>query len=294
MGPGALASPLVSSTIESGPTSPAPLPSSIAGTFPTRPLRVSRTGTPAPMLMLFLGLFTVALSIGILVGGAANVLPDVTIRANPKVLDAATLDGQCETKKVVFTICDATITYEVAGVPQRVERDYYWIGTAQEYTTDVVVAADRPELATVSVAIDKLWNRVLSILGAFALILGFGLMTLRQWSQARGARSTYKPETAQQLFPVVVNVVGAKDIKLRGRSYEFTGVVDGKKRKWQQLLNKAEGAPFLVGPGSALAVHAEGAQAHPVLLDAGLTRLDLTEEERAQLSSPSRPGDDVS
>ncbi|HEU5144359.1 MAG TPA: hypothetical protein VFT81_04220 [Dermatophilaceae bacterium] len=255
---------------------------------------MTRTGAGSPLITLLLSLLMLAGALGVLVAGAINLAPDFAIRADPVIVDSASLEGECETKRAVITSCDTTMTYLVEGVTHRVERDYIWIGTAQDYAADVVVAADRPDLATVSVALDRLWNRTLTILGGFLLFGVLGLGGLRQWRTVRSARRRYRPETAQRLFPVVVPLVGAKDVPLRGCSYQFTVPVGGKQRKREQLLNKAEGAPFLVGPGSALAVHAEGAEAHPVLLDAGLTRLDLTDEERAQLSSPTRQGDDVS
>lgn len=270
--------------------SSAPLAMALADSFPTRPLRVARTGAPSPALMLVLGLLMVAGAIATLAGGVVNVLPDLAVRANPMTVQTSTADGSCETKRVVFTSCSVVLSYEVAGIPHEVQREYVWIGTAQEYSTEVMVAADRPELATASVALDKLTNRVLSILAGFAVFLGIGLATLRQWRIVRTVRVRYAKQTAQPLTPVVVDLGTVKDVRLRGRLHEFTVQVDGKSRKRAQLLSKAEGgAPFLVAPGRALAVRAAGAEAHPVLLDAGLTRLDLTDDERARLLTPSRP-----
>jgi hypothetical protein len=240
--------------------------------------------------MLVLGLLMVAGAVATLVGGAVNVLPDLAVRANPLTVQAASADGSCETKRAVFTSCSVVLAYEVAGTSHQVQRDYVWIGTAEEYATEVMVAADRPELATASVALDKLTNRVLSILAGFALFLGIGLATLRQWRLARAVRVRYAKKTAQPLAPVVVTLGTVKDVRLRGRLHEYTVEVKGKTRKRAQLLSKAEGAaPFMVAPGRALAVHAAGAEAHPVLLDAGLTRLDLTDEERQALLTPSQP-----
>ena len=251
---------------------------------------MARTGAPPPILMFVLGLLMVAGAVATLAGGVVNVLPDLAVRANPLMVQTASADGSCETKRVVFTSCSVVLSYDVAGTSYEVERDYVWIGTAQEYSTDVMVAADRPELATASVALDKLTNRVLSILAGFALFLGIGIATLRQWRLARVVRVRYAKKTAQPLTPVVVSLAGVKDVRLRGRLYEFIVTADGKSRKRSQLLSKSEGAaPFLVAPDRALAVYAAGVEAHPVLLDSGLTRLDLTDDERAQILTPSQP-----
>jgi hypothetical protein len=240
--------------------------------------------------MLLLGLLMVAGAVGALVGGAVNVLPDLTIRANPMVVTASTVDGTCETKRFVFTSCSAVLTYDVGGTSHEVQRDYLWVGTAQDYAVDVVVAADQPELATVSVALDRIWNRIFSVLALFALLLGLGVAALRQWRVARAARRRYHSGTAQQLFPVGVQLLDVRDVRLRGRTYKFSAASDGKRPKREQLLTKTEGEPFRLGPNRALAVHAEGGEAHPVLLDAGLTRLDLSDEERAALlASVSAP-----
>ena len=248
--------------------------------FPTRPLTVARTGLSSPILLLVI---SVAMFLGFLVTTAAavvNLAPDLAVRAHPAVVDTATVDGSCHTKKFV-TSCDATLSYQLAGRSYSVERFYMWVGPSDDTPVEVEVAADHPENATLSIGLDHLWNRVLTLGGLAILLLVVGIGVLRQWQVARATSASVRG--AQRLVPAVVSLTLVRKVRAGGRMHRFILDTAGTKVTREQRLRKNEGDAFMVAPGRALAVHAEGREAYPVLLDAGLTRLDLDAEERARL-----------
>ena len=66
-----------------------------------------------------------------------------------------------------------------------------------DYTVDLVISGDKPELATISIAIEKFWNRVILLavflLGFAALVLGAVLTTALNSSPSGAAQAMMTP-----------------------------------------------------------------------------------------------------
>lgn len=207
---------------------------------------------------------------------------DIQISQNPLTLyDAEVLDGECSTRRGL-TDCDARLVYDYEGQSYDTEVSLAFIDfSSGDYSVDVVISADKPELATVSLGLDMLWNRlavftVLNLLllgGAIAMLLG----TLR------AARINRAAQTPGRMTVVPIDVAAVD--KRRGlTSATYAPLVDGKRKgslthtrflRGQTPLMAVDSTGRLVGVG----VKAEHMDV-PVLLDSELHRIELSDAER--------------
>ncbi|RNF82615.1 hypothetical protein [Montanilutibacter psychrotolerans] len=266
-------------------SAPHAVPTALAAAFPTRTLSLRNTGAGGIGGLLLSLVFTAA-TIAVAWAGISSLAPDFVIRANAVPVDAR-IDGSCSTRKLIFTDCDVTMDYEVDGVAYSVERSFFFIGTGGNYEASVVRSGKDPSQATLDLALDKLWNRVGLALFflAFCALLGVG--TLLDWRRGAKARSRYRGRDRRRLTPVIVRITRVQVIKRKGHRYDYAVHHRGKARRRWLVLGNEEGHAFFLGHPSnddrALAVYAQGAEDLPILLDEGLTRLDLSNDERAAL-----------
>lgn len=92
------------------------------------------------------------------------------------VAGARVTDGRCSSK-LVFHICDVTLNLRTASgtVSRRVNYVFTDLHVG-DYTARVVADPSRPELATTDMALDKLWNRTITLLAVAAVLLTFTLL----------------------------------------------------------------------------------------------------------------------
>lgn len=266
-------------------SAPHAVPPALAAAFPTRALSLRNLGAGGGGGLL-LALVFAAATIGVAWAGISSLAPDFVIRANAVPTDAQ-IDGSCSTRKLIFTDCDVTMDYEVDGVAHSVERSFFFIGTGGNYEASVVRSGKDPSQATLDLALDKLWNRVGLALFFFAFCVLLGVGSLLDWRRGAKARSRYGGRDRRRLTPVIVHVNRVQAVKRKGHRYDFAVHHRGKARRRWLMLGKEEGHAFFLGHPShdnrVLAVYAQGAEDVPILLDEGLTRLDLSNDERAAL-----------
>ena len=259
--------------------------------LPTRPLLTKRNpfaqGAWYLVAFLMLGGFAVFLTIWQVPG----LLRDFQISQNPVTVTNGDIDGECSTRKGI-TDCDAHLTYSYNGQDYDTNVAMMFLDfNSGDYLVDVVISADKPELATLSLGLDMLWNRI----AVFAVLAGIcavsGVVLLVQSMQFGANNSRLRQAGAMTLVPV--DIAGVK----KGRGGSLVSYIDhlkGPKSKRTSYTRLARGEePLMVaddqGNAVGVAVLHERA-ALPVLLDAGLTRLDLTaDERRAMLASIGEP-----
>lgn len=249
--------------------------------LPNRPIRLKKTGV-WPGIFQYLGaLLLVGLALFFAIWQGPGVIQDWMIAQDPVVVeDALISDGECSTSRGFFVDCSAHVNYDVKG--KSIERDislmFVDFGSG-DYTVDVVRSATQPTNVTLSLGLDMLWNRTITVTVISLLLAIFGLALLRAGIRAdRNRRLALRPtRLATMAVPVlqINKVLGGNVVQ-----YQY-----GVNKRGQPLLTtsrfrKNEMPLWLEHEGTrALAVLPEGGQI-PVLLDENLQRLDVTEAER--------------
>lgn len=110
---------------------------------------------------------------------APNLLTDWQVRdAAQTVPNGEVIKGSCSSN-LVFNICDATLTVPTKSGPVSRNVNYVFTGVhVGDYSVEVMADPARPELATTDMALDKLWNRTLTLLAGAVILLALTVMPL--------------------------------------------------------------------------------------------------------------------
>lgn len=123
-----------------------------------------------------------------------GVYRDLLINQNPVfVEDGDIQNGQCITRKAILTYCKARLVYNVNGQSYDTKVEVMFVDFhVGDYETALLISADHPELATISLGLDKLWNRIITLAlftvsrgGMGITMIFFALRILRVKSQLR-------------------------------------------------------------------------------------------------------------
>lgn len=260
--------------------------------FPTRPLRVH---APKPktirriILLIVLELVLIGMLAALFVWMAPPLLNDARIRQNPAIAeDGELVDGKCQTK-LIMTFCDATLTAPGPdGTAFRSDVSYFFLDVhLGDYDTEVVQSADDPHLLTTTLGLDYFWDRVLCFIAAVVLlVIGIIGMPRGMLRQNRGEREALALD-GQVLTPVPVTILSGRKIK-RIITWKFSYPAAGREAKADATTAK-DFLPFTLDAQGKRALAVTGAAGGtPFLLDAGLTRLELTDAEREALLEAQR------
>ena len=249
--------------------------------LPDRPLSIAKGALPSGWGIIIAGLFIGALGVFMLVWQLPPLLHDWKISRNPVVVyDGDIQNGRCTTRKGIFTDCEAHLSYAVDGTQYETDAAAMFVSFGSgDYMVDLVRSGDDPSLATISIGIEKMWNRIAVLTGFSVLLLGMALFALISGLSALRDRRILSQ--AGRLIAVPVPLAGIEDLK-KGVKLSFTDPTgDRPNKKYEGTFIKDE--PLFQesasGVTTGIAVRHEGG-GRPVLLDAGLQRLNLTEEER--------------
>lgn len=255
--------------------------------FPTRPLQVKRIGISS-----FMGWFVILVGFGI--GGglawwqAADLWRDYRISTNYEIAaDARITNGECKTRKAIFTDCSATIT-DAGGAKSRVSMMFVDLHIGG-YETAVVRSRENPGLMTLELGVDKITDRVLTFLGFVGLFVVLALAGVVMVVRAMMLKRAVAQPVAMR--PVVAEVLEETRTWLN-HTVKYSYSLDGKTRKATGFLKKQE-TPFFLDDGGrrALAI-VPATTSTPILLDDGLDMLDLTDQERSAIRMAVRPVED--
>jgi hypothetical protein len=246
--------------------------------FPRRVFRL-RTGTGgfgrvvwSLIGVLLFGAFGVFLALQVL----PALQTDYAIRDSAKPLPGARLvNGTCRSKLALLHTCDLELVWRSGGTEYRRKISYAFVDPhVGSYSVQVMGDAQRPELLTTDLGLERLTNRTLTLAGGALLTLllvGGSLLGLRAPS---GLRAQAKALAGARLEPVAVRFQG-----WTGKG-EWT-VEDERGGRWSwQVPRKAR--PFVLDPGRALVLALRPEGGGPAFaLDSDLRLADLTREERA-------------
>ena len=250
--------------------------------LPSRSIAISERPIALPAAFLFTIVVLTALFGFFAWWQGPGLWRDVQISQNPQHLpNGQVLDGECSTRRGL-TDCDAHLVYDYNGQTYETDVSLAFVDfSTSDYEVDVVISRDKPELATLSLGLDMLWNR-LAVFTVFMLIFGGGSIAMalggmRAWSANRAAATPGRLE----LVPVDVTDITRKGSATFVTYHDYPG---GKRSRQmtrtrfgrgQEPLMAVDDAGKLVG----VAVKPEHVRV-AVLLDAGLERIDLMPRER--------------
>ena len=259
--------------------------------LPSRPLSLKRGVISVPAAYYFsIPVLLVILAV-MLVAEGPGILRDYQISKDPLEIESGDINGSCKTRKAIFTTCEADLSYEHAGVSYTKEVEVMFVDFhSGDYETGLVISSKNPELATISLGLDMLWNRIIT-LGVFVALLGFGsLAMLFTLIRVLRARLQLRHPAPLTVIPVALTAVAEKRSRL---FVTYADTVRDARTKRQSFTHLERGRiPVVVGHTGkhdvALAVW-HGNTALPVLLDDQLERIDLSNEERAQALASIAP-----
>ncbi|WP_449394986.1 hypothetical protein [Devosia riboflavina] len=247
--------------------------------LPNRSLTIVRRPFSMPAAFLFTVVMLTGLAVGLVWWQGPGLWRDWQINQDPRTVEDWDLrDGECSSRRGL-TDCEADITYRVDGQSFEKHISLAFLDfSSSDYMVDVVIARDDPELATLSLGLDMLWNR-LAVFGVFMLLFAGGaIATIITALKAAGANRA--ATTPGRLTVVPVDVVEVKNgvvsyvDHLKGRSKRTTRTHFAKGQ--EPLIGLDE-----TGKPVGVAVKLEHV-AIPVLLDRNLERVELTDIEREQ------------
>ncbi|WP_439617877.1 hypothetical protein [Shinella sp.] len=257
-------------------------------TLPARALTIKRGAISTPLAYYFSTPILLVIAVFMVMTEGPGILRDYKISQNPLFLQNADINGKCTTRKAVFTTCEVDLTYDYDG--QRYEKDVEVMFVdfhTGDYETGAVISADQPDLATISLGLDMLWNRIIT-LSAFAILLGGGSLAMI-FLALRILRVRAQLRHPAVLTPIPVEIT-AIDNKRKRLSVTYADRLSERKTKRVAYTRFEAGQePIIIGDAGnnavALAVW-HGNAALPVLLDDLLERIDMSDQERADALAP--------
>lgn len=251
--------------------------------LPRRPLSLQSSAVSLPRGFFWFSPVIIVLAGFIIWWQGPGLLRDYQISLNPIVLqDGDIRNGKCTTRKGVMTECEARLAYTYKGRSYETETHFFFVDIhSGDYMTELVISADHPEHATLTLGLEKLWNRAISfaVLGGLMVLLAGAMvfLAIRVW-RVRGQIG--KPAELT-LIPVAVTAAKKSGKRL------FVTYVDklapGMTKRTAYTLFRRNQEPLFLTDAQGNLVGAavrHGKTALPVMIDAELQRVDLTSEER--------------
>lgn len=250
--------------------------------FPSRPLTIKRGTISVPGTYWFALPVLLALAGFMLATEGPGILRDYQISKDPLEIRESDISGDCKTRKVVFTTCVANVSYEHAGLSYKKSIDIMFVDLhSGDYQTGLVISAKDPDLATISLGLETLWNRVIT-LSVIVSVIGFGSFAILL-ALIRAARAGLALQKAAptKLVPVAITAVTEKRSRL---FVTYADTVRDANTKRQSFTYLERGRiPLVIGHDKtrdvALGV-LHGKSPLLVLLDDHLERVVLTEQEK--------------
>jgi hypothetical protein len=273
----------------SNASSPNPgVPAALAAALPRRPIVVR---PPASSPLGYLGLL--ALLFSMLAGILAWLGPDLTRDWNTRDATAATdrariEETRCHTGLVVLSFCHIAVTDGADGAEAKRMLRYAFIGTAPEQPVQLQRSRSDPSLLTTDLGLERVLSRLITLVLLCAIPLVAIRVTVMTHENAGKAQQAFAAMSGQRLTPVIVEIERKNLIPPRRRLWAY--LYEGDRGRERALIEwPARDRPLFTSEQEKWAVALKGEQdGPPLLLDAGLTCLDVTDAERAAFHEACR------
>ena len=257
----------------------------LSAALPDRPIAVRppvTVGTASTLSLL-------ALLLGLLAGAVSALAPDIvrdwrTERDTVEARNARIVEAGCRSRIWVFTACDITFAEAGSGTPARTAW-YFFVGPASPAPIVLLRPREAPTFDLAAITTDlgqeTFYRRLIALLvivGFLAFCIGVSIEVFRNGILARRGFSAL---SGKRLSLVLVTLENAIPVASKRRRWTYLyDVGDRQERTFVELASSTK--PLFATPDrkQALAVVGPGGGA-PLLLDAALSALDLTETERA-------------
>ncbi|MFP1804779.1 hypothetical protein ACLEED_01165 [Lonsdalea quercina] len=248
----------------------------------SRPIFISRPGIASSLGAFIAGLLILCGALLFAKSEVPDIYRDYIINKSPLVIENSDIsNGECRMKYSI-TFCSADVKYKYKNENHASKINILFLDLSRgNYKTDVVISSEHPELATLTLGLDKLNNRIIAaggLIGALLILAALSLINSVKFFRA-GRRAKCLSELT--LVPVETDEI-RKLLFIRVLPYTYIGE-DKKKIKLASLLKRNEQPIYLDDSKKrAWAVLLKEANI-PVLLDDRLMRLELSDEERESL-----------
>lgn len=249
--------------------------------LPNRSLAVAKRPFSPPAAFLFTLVVLTGLCVALAWWQGPGLWRDWQISQKPLTLqDWDMLDGECSSRRGL-TDCEVELAYSYKGQDYQKHVSLAFLDfSSDDYMVDLVIAEGSPELATISLGLDMLWNR-LAVFAVFMLLFGGGLITMIVTAlRTSGANRAAATPGRLTLVPVEISEIKKA---AGGMVVTYIDQLKGKARRTTRTHFPRGQEPLLgfdeTGKQVGVAVKLE--QVHlPILLDSKLERVELTDVER--------------
>jgi hypothetical protein len=264
----------------------------LAAALPDRPITVRPPQTTGPASMA--GVF--AMLIALLAGALWWLGPDLARdwgmgRELVEARDARLVEARCASRVIVLTVCDVSYSEAGAGAESRTLW-YLYIGTADGEPIRLLTPRQPAEggLAAIatSLGLAKLYHRTFTLLLIVALLAFCIWLSIDLLRAGAVTRRELQRLNGQRLTPLIVALEGSIPIAHRRKRWTYVWDDGGTDRRaYVELPSRVD--PLFVTPDGKRAMALQGPErGAPLLLDAQLSSLDLTEAEKASFFDACR------
>ena len=259
---------------------PNPATPDFSGALPDRPIAVRPPRTIGPLSAISLFSMLFALLAGALWWLGPDLARDWRIDDVVEAAGARIEQTRCRTRLVLITVCDVAFVDERSADASRRALWYFFIDTVGQEPIALLRSKSDPAAITTSLGIDKFYHRLLAlalIVGGLVFCITLSAQLLRQGMVTRRKLAAL---SGQRLVPLVVAVEGSIPIAHKRRRWTYVYDAGGKQERAFVELAKGNGPLFVTADGKrALALGGRDGGV-PLLLDAKLDSLDLSDAEK--------------
>ncbi|OAM38391.1 MULTISPECIES: hypothetical protein [Eikenella] len=207
--------------------------------MPVKPFKMRGIGPHRPIMMALVALLLLpvgAIFVAWQSHVATEIYQDYQIGQHAVPVNAR-IDGECTTRKSIFTSCNTTITYR----GHTVKKSFSFFGTGGDIYTRALADANDPSRLTLDVAVEKVGNRSMGVLlfgGLGLLMIGaaFYVALVRVPRYRRILAAINRPEAQ----PWQLAAVPCLNTGNAGKDAVYQAEIDGKTRKIGLSFGKQE------------------------------------------------------
>jgi len=264
-----------------------PMPVDLADALPSRPVAVRPPQTVGPLALL--GVFTLLFGLlgGLLWWLGPDLVRDWRIGSDASpASDARVEEARCRSRLFVLQVCNVSLADDRSGAKRTLW--YVFIDVRGRERMEPLRSRSDPALLSTDLGLEKLLARSATLALAAALLASCIGVALRIAQQGLRTLRAFRDLSGQRLIPVVVEIERHNLLPPRRRLWVYL-YDDGARQGRAFIELPARERPLFTDTSEkrALALRSEQGGT-PLLLDARLGCLDLTEAEKTAFYAACR------